>query len=40
MVTPLIQITIEIVGFLAILGMGAIAACTILFALREFWRSW
>lgn len=36
----LIQTTIEIVGFLAILGMGAIAICAFLFVLREFWRLW
>jgi hypothetical protein len=36
----LIQTTTEIVGFLAILGMGAIAICAFSYVLREFWRSW
>jgi hypothetical protein len=36
----LIQITVEVVGFLSILGMGAILFCAVLYVLREFWRSW
>jgi len=36
----LIQTTVEVVGFVAILGIGAIAICAFLFVLREFWRNW